>query len=194
MAQVNSARHRVSWKDKRPLLFWRGAPTNKNMIKPFNMTTIDRGILVDKSQKNPDLIDAIFHCFLDRNVQSHYPKGNFASVSEHLAYKYQIAMDGITATFPGYQWRLYSGCLTIKQDSTDTMWYYGAIKPWVHYVPIAKNLDGLEDLILWLRENDELAEQIAINAYEFTENNLKPEHMYLYAYKVICAYTQAQNN
>jgi hypothetical protein len=177
-----------SWKEKLPILFWRGSTTTKHLECFLNLTDFPRGNLVHYSLTHPTLIDARFNHVFHRKEQRHFPKAPTVSIPDHLNDKYQIAMDGETATYPGYQWRLYSGCLTFKQDSDETMWYYGALKPFVHYVPVQMNLEDLVEKVEWAKANDDKAHEIAENARSFAKENLLPEHMLLYGYKVLSKY------
>lgn len=182
--------NRTSWESKKHMLFWRGGTTDCYGQGTYRATldSFPRGILVQKSQNCPDLIDAKFNWLANPALQNKFPTGTFVSIKDHLFYKYQIAMDGETATYPGYQWRLYSGCVCLKQDSPDTMWFYGALIPWVHYVPVQRDLSDLEDVLHFLLQHDEEAKKIAENAFEFTKENLMPQHMLLYGYKVLVKY------
>jgi hypothetical protein len=194
--EIDSIRHSSPWGKKINTLFWRGAVTDCYGKGSYhnNLTDFPRGILVNKSLHSSQLIDARFTKIPNPSCQKHFPTANFVSVGEHIKYKFQIAMDGETATYPGYQWRLYSGCVCLKQESNETMWYYGALIPWVHYVPISRNLSDLEDTLKWLLQNDVKAKEIADNAYNFSKNNLMPEQMFLYAYKVLMKYASLIDN
>ena len=185
---IDEKYHSSSWEEKLPVLFWRGSTTTKHMECFKNLADFPRGKLVQFSLGHPTLIDARFNQVHYPKEQRHLPKAPTVSIPDHLDDKYQIAMDGETATFPGYQWRLYSGCLTFKQDSDETMWYYSALKPFVHYVPVQRNMEDLVEKVEWAVAHDEKAKEIAENARTFAKENLLPEHMLLYGYKVLTKY------
>ena len=188
IADIDAIGPQVPWENKIPVLFWRGGPTTPNMRIYMKLEDFPRGILVQKSLDYPTLVDARFTRLIDSNAQKKFPQSPHVSISDHLSYKFQIAMDGETATFPGYQWRLYSGCLTFKQDSDETMWYYGALKPFIHYVPVQRNLEDLVEKVEWAVAHDQKAKEIAENARTFAKENLLPEHMLFYGYKVLTKY------
>jgi len=54
------------------------------------------------------------------------------------------------------------------------------LKPWIHYVPISYTGADLPDKILWLRNNDEKARQIAKNGRNFGLSFLRLEDYYCY--------------
>ena len=40
-------------------------------------------------------------------------------------------------------------------------WFYDRLEPWVHYVPIKRDLSDLEAKVNWLRANDDKARAIS---------------------------------
>ena len=75
-------------------------------------------------------------------------------------------MDGATAS-----WRecriLASGSVLLRVEGKFSVWYDSIIKPWIHYVPIKKDLSDLVEKIQWLRNNDKAAKKITENARKF---------------------------
>ena len=55
--------------------------------------------------------------------------------------------------------------------------YYPALKPWVHYVPVGWNGEPEEtdNIVQFLRDNDELARTIAANGQRFANEHLNEE-------------------
>ena len=88
-------------------------------------------------------------------------------------------------TYPGYQWRLLSNSVCFKQDSNQVQWFYSAIQPYVHYVPIQNDMSDLVEKIRWAHEHDDEMIQISKRAQEFAWNNLLFEDDYLYLYLVL---------
>ena len=68
-------------------------------------------------------------------------------ISEHLAYKYQISIDGITAAWQRVPWIMLSGSVLLFVDTNTEEWFYKDIKPWVHYVPVKNDLSNLIERI-----------------------------------------------
>ena len=86
-------------------------------------------------------------------------------------------MDGNSASWSRLYWTLLSNSVVIKQNSNHMQWYYGCLKPWIHYVPVKNDLSNLEQIINLLEKNDALAHRIAINSTKLIKNNLSPEIM-----------------
>ncbi len=39
--------------------------------------------------------------------------------------------------------------------------FYNELKPWIHYIPVDKNLNNLDEIIQFAIENDDLVKKIA---------------------------------
>lgn len=164
------------WGKKVNKLYWRGRHTEKQYYGDGNPSP--REYLVILSDSYPNLIDARF--------------GTGYSIELHLQHKYQIVMDGSTAQFPGYLWRLLSGCLSFKQKSPVTQWFEAGLIPDIHYVLVENDLSDLFDKIIWAQKNDRSVEIIADNARHFVLEQAMPEHCLKYCYKVLLKYASLQ--
>jgi hypothetical protein len=60
-------------------------------------------------------------------------------------------------------------------DSEYTLWYSHLLVPYVHYIPIKKDLSDLIEKITWCRNHDDLCEKMAMNSYNFAIDLLKFE-------------------
>jgi len=117
----------------------------------------------------------------------------WSSIKEQLAYRYQIALDGIHATNPGYAWRLLSGCLVFKQSSPYVQWFYEGLEPYVHFIPVERDLSDLLDKVRYAIANDLEAKQIGANSREFAEKHLSLHHFFEHALYVLEEYARIQN-
>lgn len=196
----------IPWDNKIKAACWRGSPTDfcRHSIPAYSLEEIEkeyssrpRYILSALSQKRPDLIDAGFNSI-------HIPAPflvNFLrplmkpslSPAAHLNYAYLPVLDGYTSTFPGYIWRLLSNSVVFKQETTQSQWFYDALKPYVHYIPIKEHMEDLVETILWAREHDTECQQISENARKFVLENLMIEDMYLYQLLVFLEYAKCQD-
>jgi hypothetical protein len=194
----NGNQDRFPWPSKIEKLFWRGVGSD-GCYTMQNWTQIPRGRLVYYSKYfYPDLIDAGFTGVppLHSNNRDVFNREigfvGWTSPLDHVRFKYQFLADGITSTYPGSQWRLLSGCLTMKHESDDLMWFYRDLVPWKHYVPLKRDLSDVAEKILWAKSHDDEAYQIAMNAREFALTHLMPEHILLYCYKALVRYASLQ--
>lgn len=46
------------------------------------------------------------------------------------------------------------GSLIIKQDSHYYEHFYHLLEPWVHYVPMKRDVSDVTERVMWAREND----------------------------------------
>ena len=81
-------------------------------------------------------------------------------------YKYILSIEGNIAAFRlSLELAYNSVILLVKSDFY--IWYQPLLKPWIHYVPIKKDLSDLVDKIDWCKKNDNKCKIIANNALEF---------------------------
>ena len=181
----------IPWEDKKNQAVWRGTLTDTGFPDKVatDFSSSPRSLLSRLSNENPHLINAgITYSTSDENQES-LKKGNLLkpglSKKEHLIYKYQPVMDGHMCTYPGYQWRLLSNSIAIKQESDQIQWFYRALSPYVHYVPIKNDASDLVEKIFWAQEHDQELFEISKRARDFASNHLMLEDNYKYLYLVL---------
>ncbi|MGE5195727.1 MAG: glycosyl transferase family 90 [Anaerolineae bacterium] len=191
------------WQMKTSKAFWRGTTTG--VIKKINGTfdtrytylnylEFPRVKLTQLSLAFPDLIDAKFNSLCQGAeqlvLQFNSFLGNFTPIREHLKYKYQILIDGNSCAYTRAYWELFSETVMFKQTSDNVQWYYRALQPYVHYIPINNDVSDLLEKIKWAQMHDETAFKIAQNAKTFAEGNLQTSDVYLYFYLILQAYAK----
>ena len=98
--------------------------------------------------------------------------GSSLPLGDHGAYKYLLDTDGFTSAYK-LQQLLATNSLVLHHASPWRAFYYGALRPWAHYVPLWKSsADDAIRLLGWLHRHDELAHQIATNAQAFACDQL----------------------
>lgn len=158
------------WDMKKTILFWRGSEAGDSLHF--------RQKLVALSKQYPEMIDAQYS-----NAK------NFVQPIDHLNYKYLISVDGVRATWTRLVWHLYSNSLTFKHQSNQMQWYYNAVKPQVHYVPVEDETSLLQ-AIDWAEKHPQDVQLIIKQSTDFVENNLMLEDMYHYIAVVLQEYTK----
>lgn len=153
------------WAKKKNTLLWRGSNTNPIRERVVQMTL--------------PFLDAVI---TDGRDQSYM-------IPEYqIQFKYLLSLDGISSTWPGLLWKLASNSVTFKQASSHQQWYYGGIKPGVHYVEVQKDLSDLEAEYQWAESHPQEAQIISDNAQAFVRDNLTYEEMLHYLARVFNAY------
>lgn len=142
--------------------------------------------MVEKSQEFPDLLDAKFTSLvhMDKELKEYFKKYLVpgVSMSEHMLYKYQVLADGNGAAYPRGLWHMFSNSVTFKVDSDYAQWFYSALKPFEHYIPIKSDLSNLKEMLIWATKSDSKIKKISANAQEFAQNNLRLEDSLYYVY------------
>ncbi|XP_030370727.1 O-glucosyltransferase rumi isoform X2 [Scaptodrosophila lebanonensis] len=179
---LSAVASRLPWKSKKPIAFFRGSRSSK-----------ERDSLVLLSQRKPDLVDAQYTrhtsdkstSSLDAELVPEMP------FSGHCGFKYLFNFRGVTASFR-FRHILLCKSLVLHVGEEWQEFFYIALKPWVHYVPVSSNAtaEDLEELILYLRLNDELAEQIAQRGYDFIWNHLKMRDVECYWRQLLLEYAK----
>ena len=71
-------------------------------------------------------------------------------------------------------------------------YFYPAMKPWIHYIPVPKHADEEElfNLIEFARDNPDIAEKIAEAGADFIDQHLRMEDVLCYWRKLLESYTK----
>jgi hypothetical protein len=183
---IKVGRSQYKWSEKTDKIFWRGAKTG-GLYSIENIDKIPRIKLVMLSNQYPDLIDASFVIApplheptegvlaLQRVMDElKLDKAEPISEAKHLQYKYLISIDGNTCAWKRVPWIMYSNSVLIKQETTKEQWFYKAIKPYVHYVPVDENLDNLLAQLDWMQHHQAEVRKISDTAHNFIADNMMP--------------------
>ncbi|MGI4776046.1 MAG: glycosyl transferase family 90, partial [Janthinobacterium lividum] len=68
-----------------------------------------------------------------------------------------------------------------------------AMKPYVHYIPLKKDLSDIFEKLSWLKDNDTKAMEISRNATRFVQENLMLEDLDEYIAIILEEYHKLQN-
>lgn len=184
-----------SWEERIPVAFWRGSMTG-GVYSHYEWDIKPRSRLVFHSRWLPHLLNAGFI----ENEQMYqlragwrawiYDQGlikSFTVPQDQVAYRYLVAMDSDTAPC-SLSWQLFSGSAILKEESSMIEWYYNGLKPFVHYLPFRSDCSDLEEKILWLKNYDAEAQQLAQNAQALAEERLSDHAIFLYLYHLLKSY------
>lgn len=68
--------------------------------------------------------------------------------------------------------------------------FYDALKPWVHYIPVNQNLSDAQELLEFAKENDKLVKEIALRGKNFITEHLRMDDIYCYWEELVIEYTK----
>ena len=198
LEEVQKGNSLFSWNQKRDQAVWRGAMTG-GVFNPNNFLNFPRTKIVSLSLEFPNLIDARFthltQCENCKRIKRRFSRyfSDFLPIFNHIAFKYQILVDGNSCAYARAYWQLFSNCVILKQDSDSIQWYYRALEPYVHYIPVKADMSNLVDQIRWAKENDQQAETISQQAQAFAKDNISNTRVLQYFYLLLQSYAKLQS-
>lgn len=103
---------------------------------------------------------------------------------EQSRYKYVLNIDGHVSAFR-LSLELGMGSVVLLQEHTQgttnyRMWFHRSLIPYVHYVPVRKDLSDVLEKIEWCIQNDDQCRQIAQNALDFYREFLSRKGVFDY--------------
>ncbi|MBS3905134.1 MAG: hypothetical protein KGZ39_07400 [Simkania sp.] len=204
---ILEANSRYPWSRKKKSAFWRGQPSDFARLgmwpTPYEEVArryaeMPRYKICLLSNQYPGLVDAGFNQpgFSATSEVIEFIKPfnkDGCSPGQHLQWAYLPTLDGFTSTYPGFLWRLLSNSVAFKQESEESQWFYDALIPYEHYVPIKNNMEDLIEKILWAQQHEEECKRIAANASALVRQHLMIEDIYLYFFRVLQEYATHQD-
>jgi hypothetical protein len=155
-SHILKGNRKYPWKSKKSVLFFRGTDNGAYNRKQWREEP--RPKLVALSLRNSDLINARF-LNLNRWEESSSirdtmkAEGMIAEYSiplkDALFYRYLIDIDGHTATTPRNALWLHSNSVVFKQVTDNMQWYYRALTPYEHFIPVSEDLSDIFSQIAW---------------------------------------------
>jgi hypothetical protein len=198
-SHILKGNRKYSWESKKSIVFFRGSDNGAYNRKQWRECA--RPKLVALSLQNPDLIDARFsnlNCWEENSSIRDTIKAE-GMVAEHsiplkdiLSHKYLIDIDGHTCTTPRNALLLYSNSVMLKQMTDNIQWYYRALIPYEHFLPVSEDLSDIFSQIAWAKAHDEECRNISHHANQLAHNVLSKEMIYLYFYRLLQAYAAKQ--
>lgn len=189
------------WEKKREVLFWRGSATDGEYTLD-TWKSRPRAKLALLSVAKPDIIDAgLTHLIevkapevMDALLSQLGEIKKILSIHDHMAYKYLMDIDGNSNGWDRCFWGLLSNSALFKQASDFTQWYYKALEPGRHYIPVKSDLSDLEEQIAWAKNHDAAAHKIALQGRELAEEVFRRDAVFAYMRDLLMAYNERFKN
>jgi len=179
-ADYSRAASPVPWHSRIPKLYWRGTVAG--------WKSNSRGRLVILGRLHPQLIDALPQRLVNEAWTEHVAeseggwtdfsdamrRGSPGNASEVFSYRYVINTHG-----NGNDWSnrlrslLSTGAVVFKQESSLFEFWEWGLKPWVHYVPVRRDLSDLPQLLRWAQQNDSEARRIADAGVMYVQSSVR---------------------
>ncbi|XP_055377838.1 O-glucosyltransferase rumi homolog [Condylostylus longicornis] len=175
------ADEKYPWENKISKGFFRGSRTSD-----------ERDFLILLSRDQPNLVDAQY----TKNQAWKSPKDTLnaepakeVSFEEHCQYKYLFNFRGVAASFR-FKHLFLCKSLVFHIGDEWKEFFYDAMKPWVHYVPLNTNTkkEDLIELLEFFKEHDDVAKEIANRGFEFIWKHLRMQDVICYWRNLLIKY------
>jgi hypothetical protein len=164
----------TDFRNRKPLVFWRGSTTGSDWIR--SVTDLRSSYRVMSCLCMQAALGERADCRISRIVQLRGPTeaeaaaalseaGVFAEwVPESAFGAYQMSLDvpGNAASW-GTCFKYLTGCLILKPPSGRELFYSYLLRPWQHYIPVARDMSDIADRVLWVDSHPDEAAAIAAN-------------------------------
>lgn len=159
-------------------------------------TTI-RSRLVAMCLERRDLCDARFTRIIHADAEAEKAiRENFGVLYEMPidvqaeTYKYMVMVDGNGPPSARAVEALRAGILLLWQQTEQKEFFYTALEPYRHYVPLARGLEDLYSTILWVRQHQLLSKAIIQNAQSFAERYFNTQFSNYYLHDLLVEYAK----
>ncbi|KAG7263675.1 hypothetical protein CRUP_031974 [Coryphaenoides rupestris] len=134
------------------------------MRDDLERTSSERDPLILLSRENPELVDAEY--------------------TKNQAWKYLFNFRGVAASFR-LKHLFLCGSLVFHVGDEWQEFFYGQLRPWVHYVPLKQDLSDVRQLLQFVKQHDGIAQDIALRGQRHILDHLKMEDVSCYWEKLL---------
>ncbi|KAK3734105.1 hypothetical protein RRG08_000020 [Elysia crispata] len=172
-------------------------PWNKKEDKAFfrgSRTSPERDPLILLSRKEEDLVDAQYtknQAWKSEADTLYRPPAKEIKLEEHCKYRYLFNFRGVAASFR-FKHLFLCGSTVFHVGNEWLEFFYPALKPWVHYVPVKQDLTDARELLEYAKSNPDVMEGIAERGRKFITDHLRMEDVSCYWRKLLQNYAKLQ--
>lgn len=191
---------RVAWQQKEARVVFRGVASCIQKQHFGNWHLNPRVRVSSISARFPHLVDAGVTKWIklshgttvdDIETSANISVKQRLTLQDHMRFKYILDVDGGLGS-SRKRWMLMSGSTPFFQASAVTQWYEPLLTKWVHYVPVDRWFRDLVQSVLWARQNDAVAREIAENAMSFADRFLSEDAILEYLAVFLQKYAELQ--
>ncbi|MBN3298284.1 PGLT1 glucosyltransferase, partial [Amia calva] len=164
------------WRKKEPKGFFRGSRTSP-----------ERDPLILLSREAPELVDAEYtknQAWKSEKDTLGKPPTKEIPLLDHCKYRYLFNFRGVAASFR-FKHLFLCGSLVFHVGEEWLEFFYPQLKPWVHYIPVKQDLSDVRELLQFVKENDDIAQEVAKRGQKFILDNLQIEDVACYWEKLL---------
>ncbi|XP_045165596.2 protein O-glucosyltransferase 1-like [Mercenaria mercenaria] len=170
-------------------------PWEKKLNKGYfrgSRTSDERDPLVLLSRNEPDLVDAQYtknQAWKSKADTLGADPAKEVRLEDHCDHKYLFNFRGVAASFRfKHLFLCDSVVFHVGEDWME--FFYSAMKPWVHYIPVRQDLTDVRELLQFAQENDAVVHKIALRGRQFIWDHLRMEDVSCYWLKLLKQYAK----
>lgn len=184
MHNLTRASWKTPWEDKEKKAYFRGSRVKSYRDRLIHMSWTDGRWTNAFFTKIPwfDGIDDTLRL----------PPAEETTFEEHCPHKYLVNFDGYSASFR-FRHLFLCKSLVFHVSHGSSEFFYRAMRPWVHYIPVPSHLDDIRGLIDFCKKEDTVVKRIAERGQKFVESNLKMEDITNYWLAILLRYVDLVN-
>ena len=155
----------LPWRERRPVLFWRGATTGRRTGGVLDLPRVRLCLLAAALGERADVgVSGVSPDFPgeEQVLRAAGVLRDYVPPDRLDHYQLHIDIDGNTNSWPGLLMKLHSGSPVLKVQSAHgyRQWYYDRLRPWENYVPVRADMADLAEIADHLFAHPDLAERI----------------------------------
>ncbi|KAL1527459.1 hypothetical protein AB1Y20_016124 [Prymnesium parvum] len=172
---------------------WRFYPRKRaNRISKQMPDKVDAGVYDHCDSAKLSKMEHGWDAQMEKEMWEEGPKKKIESFAANCGFKYLLHIDGNVASSRMAS-ELHVGSTVFKQRSFSSEYFYPLLKPWVHYVPVASNLEDVPAKLKWANENPQMAHSIAAAGQAFAKAHLHETAVACYWWHLLSALGELQN-
>lgn len=161
----------ITWADREPTMIWRGSTTGLFYQRLEDLDLLPRYKACQIASRLGAAVDVGINSVVqaldveqEQRITDRLGREGlikpFIPMPEMARFRYVLDMDGNSNSW-NFMMKLRLQSCVLRVDSDWHQWFAPRLRPWEHYVPIAKDLSNLEDRIQWCLDNDAECARIA---------------------------------
>ncbi|KAL4226109.1 Protein O-glucosyltransferase 1 [Mactra antiquata] len=155
-------------------------------------TSAERDPLILLSRKEPELVDAQYtknQAWKSKEDTLGWDPAKEVPLVDHCDHKYLFNFRGVAASFR-FKHLFLCDSVVFHVGEEWLEFFYPAMKPWVHYIPVKQDLSDVKELLLFAQQNDDVVHDIAKRGRQFIWDHLRMEDISCYWLKLLKQYAK----
>lgn len=170
------------WSSKKNQAVFRGQFSHQtwkvghwSKVRAQDWTEVNRGLLYKTCEHNP-FFDVGFHR-VSQDKGENIPITSAIPFKDQQNYKFIINVGCNIDWAERLRSHFFTNSVTVIHEAECIEWFYPLLKPYCHYIPTDIFFNDLEDNIKWALANDDICQQIVVNANNFAKKYLNESAM-----------------